>query len=274
MCNLTQCGAQSSLPKIEVTDAERRRFIAGLASLPLATVLAVPQLARAAAERTDEIFITLNDGSPVRAAVAYPAAEQAPAIILIHEWWGLNEQTKSVAAQLAEDGYIALAVDLFRQPATDDPAQAREMVGGVDPQIAIASLNEWADWLRANPRCNGKVANMGWCFGGGWALRAAVATPLDATVIYYGDVTVPSDELRAIKGPILGHFATEDDRIDELMVAGFRNAMADAGLAGQLKVHWYLAEHAFANPSGARYDEHNAALSWARTRAFLRENLM
>ena len=101
MCNLTACGAHPSIPAIRVSSAQRRRFLAGLASMPLATVLAIPQLSRAAAGRTETIFITRSGGHPVSGALALPDADKAlalpdadkaPAVLLIHEWWGLNDQ--------------------------------------------------------------------------------------------------------------------------------------------------------------------------------------
>ena len=112
---------------------------------------------------------------------------------------------------------------------------------------------------------------MGWCFGGGWALNASIAEPVDATVVYYGRVDKPADQLAKLKGPVLGHFATRDEFINEPMVASFQRAMAEAGKP--VTVYWYEADHAFANPSGGRYDEADAALAWSRTMDFLRQTL-
>ncbi|MCB1489619.1 MAG: dienelactone hydrolase family protein, partial [Bauldia sp.] len=114
---------------------------------------------------------------------------------------------------------------------------------------------------------------IGWCFGGGWSLNASLATPVDATVIYYGNVAKTADELKALKGPVLGNFGTEDQNIDAEMVAGFEAAMKEAGKAGELTVNWYTADHGFANPTSARYDAEDTALAWDRTLAFLKANL-
>ncbi len=92
-------------------------------------------------------------------------------------------------------------------------------------------------------------------------------------MIYYGRVNRPAEDLGALEGPVLGHFGTEDGSIDEEMVGGFERAMAEAGKRERLTVHWYTADHAFANPTGARYDEEDAALAWSRTLAFFRANL-
>ena len=114
----------------------------------------------------------------------------------------------------------------------------------------------------------GKVATIGWCFGGGWSLNASIATPVDATIIYYGQVDQPASRLARLQGPVLGHFATRDQRINRPMVEGFEKAMAEAGKP--LTVYWYEADHAFANPTGARYDAEDAKLAWDRTLAFFR----
>ncbi len=273
MCTPTTCGTHPHLPEIRVSSGQRRRFLAGLASLPLATVLAIPQLSRAAAGRTETIFTTRSGGVAVSGALALPDAERAPAILLIHEWWGLNDQIKSVAAEFANLGYVALAVDLYGKPAVTDPESARAMMQQVDPEAATDTLVNWIDWLKAHPRSSGKVATIGWCFGGGWSLNASIAAPVDATVIYYGNVAVEADRLRALKGPVLGHFATKDGWINGEMVGGFEQAMAQAGHGARLDVHWYDADHAFANPTSSRYDEPNAALSWERTLGFLRANI-
>ena len=274
MCDIPACGEQRKLPEIRVSAGQRRRFIKGLAGLPLAAVLAIPQLSRAAASRTETITIRRTGGIPVSAALALPDADNAPAILLVHEWWGLNDQIKSVALEFAKLGYVALAVDLYGKPAVTDAASARAMMQAVDPEAATDTLVSWVDWLKSHPAANGKVGTIGWCFGGGWSLNASLATPVDATVIYYGNVSRGADALRALKGPVLGHFATRDKSINAEMVRGFEQAMTEAGQGERLSVNWYEADHAFANPTSSRYDEPDAAASWAKTNAFLRANLM
>lgn len=255
-----------------MTEIPRRRVLTGLASLPLAAVLADPRLARAAAETLQEVSIETAGGRTVAAALGLPAETPAPAIVLIHEWWGLNDQIKAVAAELAErHGYAALAVDLYGGEVAGTRERARELMGRVEAESATDTLTSWIAWLREHEKTTDRIATLGWCFGGGWSLNAAIAAPVDATVIYYGRVNRPADDLKALKGPILGHFATEDKWIDEAMVGGFERAMAAAGKA--LETHWYTADHAFANPTGARYDEADAQLAWSRTLAFFARHL-
>jgi len=250
---------------------ERRSVIKGLATLPLAAVLADPLIARAVAAGLDEITITTVGGKRVSAALALPAATPAPAVLLVHEWWGLNDQVKSVAAALAKEGYVALAIDLYDGGVADVPADAKTLMGAVDAAEATDTLTSWIAWLAADGRTTGKVATIGWCFGGGWSLNASLAHPVDATVVYYGRVDKQAADLAPLNGPVLGHFATRDGWINGDMVSGFEAAMATAGKP--LTVHWYEADHAFANPTQARYDADDAALAWSRTLAFLAANL-
>ncbi len=249
----------------------RRHVIQGLGGLPLAAVLADPRLARAAAGSLREVTLTTKGGRDVAAALAVPETTPAPTVLLIHEWWGLNDQIKAVAADLAGQGYLALAVDLYDGRSTKAREEAQALMQAVDPEAATDTLVSWLGWLKAHEKATGKVAVMGWCFGGGWALNASIAEPVDATVVYYGRVDKPADQLARLKGPVLGHFATRDEFINKPMVDGFEKAMAEAGKP--LTVYWYEADHAFANPTGARYDEADAALAWSRTQAFLSETL-
>ena len=274
MCDLDGCNDDHGLPPIPVTSSERRLFLAGLASLPLATVLSYPELAAAQATiRTRATDIELPDGTTARGVIAMPETLPAPAVVLIHEWWGLNDQIKSVAAELAGLGYIAYAIDLYGGEVADTPDDAKRLMGEVDAERATAQLTGAIEAMRVIEGSSGKVGTVGWCFGGAWSINAAMATDVDATVIYYGRLPQAADEVASVRGPVLGHFGTEDDSIDEVMVGGFERAMAEAGKAESLDVQWYTANHAFANPTSARYDEDDAALAWSRTQTFFARHL-
>jgi len=251
----------------------RRTLLKGAASLPLAVVLADPLLARAVAASLEEVTLTTAGGATVRAALALPAQAPASAVLLVHEWWGLNDQIKSVAAELARRGYVALAIDLYDGQVATTAADARRFMATVarDPRTATETLAAWVAWLKAYKRGTGKVGTVGWCFGGGWSLNASIAAPVEATVIYYGDVRRKARDLARLKGPVLGHFATRDRWITRQMVAGFAAEMKKAGKS--LTAYWYEADHAFANPTRARYDAADAKRAWTRTLAFYRETL-
>ena len=273
MCTLDGCDADRELPPIRVTSGERRRFLAGLASLPLATVLSYPDLAAAQADRTAPLEIDLPDGGTASGVIAMPETLPAPAVVLIHEWWGLNDQIKSMAAELASLGYIAFAIDLFGGQVAASPEEARLLTGDVDPARATAQLSGAIAHLREHEDSSGKVGTVGWCFGGAWSINASMAAPVDATVVYYGRLPQTADELASLEGPVLGHFGTEDGSIDEVMVGGFERAMSAAGKADALDVEWYVANHAFANPTSSRYDQDDAELAWSRTQTFLARHL-
>ncbi len=261
----------------------RRSVIKGLAGvpvagLPLATILADPMIARAVAAGLDTVSTTTASGHAVNAALALPSEAPAASVLLVHEWWGLNDQIKSVAAELAKEGYVALADDLYNGRSGTTPEEAKALMSAVDGAQAVETLQAWVGWLKSSDKTNGKVATIGWCFGGGWSLNASLTSPVDATIIYYGSVGseyggVGRDPatLAKLKGPVLGHYATEDQWINREMVAGFDAAMAEAGKDNAS--YWYEAQHAFANPTQARLDAEDAALSWERTLDFLKENL-
>lgn len=274
MCNEISCGQTlSDKPLPKASDEQRRRFIKGLAALPLAVVLADSELAQAAAHAMQRVSLTLADGSSVSADVALPKnVTSAPTVLLIHEWWGLNDQIRAVANELAEQGFIALAVDLYDGQYGSSPQEAMSIMRSMDPDRATQTLVGWVDWLRSHERSNGKVATLGWCFGGGWSLNTSIATSVDATVIYYGNVAKSAEQLSSLNSPVLGHFGTLDKNINEEMVEGFQSAMQEANKT-DLEVHWYDANHAFANPTGSRYDEDDAKLAWERTLAFLKREL-
>jgi carboxymethylenebutenolidase len=272
MCDRTGCGRDSGRPLPAVSDAARRRFLKGLAALPLATVLAYPELARAAAGRLDAVAVPTPAGRTALGALAVPARTPAPAVLLIPEWWGLNDQIKAVAQELAGEGYLALAADIYDGSVATTRAGAMALVRAFDAEAGLDKLTALADWLKGHESGTGKVGTIGWCFGGGWSLNVSLATPVDATVIYYGDVAKSAAELRPLASPVLGHFATRDARINADMVSGFEAAMDAAGKT-DLAVHWYDADHAFANPTGSRYDAEDASLAWARTLAFFAEHL-
>ena len=200
--------------------------------------------------------------------------EPLPAVILIHEWWGLNDNVRAMADRLAGEGYMVLAVDLYRGSVATAPEGARELMLEVveDPETAKANIQDAYTFLETAgaPR----IASLGWCFGGGWSLAAAELLPdeLDASVIYYGQVTADEDRLRPISAPILGLFAGNDTGIKVESVEAFRTALER--LRKEHEIHIYPGVgHAFANPTGRNYNEEAAEDAWARTLEFLARHL-
>jgi len=250
----------------------RRAVVKGVAAgVPLAAILADPLLARAAADGLETVTITTKAGHKVMGALAMPAKTPAPAVLLVHEWWGLNDQIKAVAAELAREGYIALAVDLYDGHVATTPKDARATMRKVAPGKAADTVRSWAQWLKSHAKGTGKIGTVGWCFGGGWSLNTGIAEPVDATVVYYGRVNRKARDLKKLKGPVLGHFAERDGWIDRKMVDAFEGEMKAAGKT--FTSHWYGADHAFANPTSARYDQADAKRAWERTLIFFARHL-
>ncbi|USG62104.1 dienelactone hydrolase family protein [Sneathiella marina] len=250
----------------------RRDIVKGAATLPLAAILADPILAQAAAAGMQDVTLKLKNGKPIKASVAMPDVTPAPSVLLIHEWWGLNDQIKAVAAEFAKAGYVAVAVDLYDQKVGTTPDEAKSLMGSVKGEEATETLTTWTDWARSNDKTTDKIGTIGWCFGGGWSLNASIARPVDATIVYYGNVAKKADQLKNLKGPVMGHFAEKDQWINKAMVDGFVAQMKVAGEPDP-EVFWYDAEHAFANPSGGRYDKADAQLAWKRSMDFFDKNL-
>ena len=241
-----------------------RRGALVTAGASLAALLANPDKLRAATSALELVTLTTMSGAKVVGAVARPAKASALTVVIIHEWWGLNDQIKAVAATLAEAGHTAVAVDLMNGSSTDDPAKAKIQMAAVTPEGAGETLHAWMIWARQQ---TAKVATLGFCFGGGWSLNASLADPADGTVIYYGNVDKKAGELATLKGPVLGHFASRDGYISPDMVHRFQEAMKAAGK--RLTAYSYDADHGFANPTTARYDAPDAQMAWSRTAAFL-----
>jgi len=252
----------------------RRGMMKGLAAgVPLAAVLADPLLARAAAEKLETVTIATSDGRRVSGALAMPERTPAASVLLVHEWWGLNDQIRAVAADFAKQGYMALALDMYggQLAGAGERDAARALMKAVKPEEGVATVAAWAAWLKEHVKGTGRLGTVGWCFGGGWSLNTAVHAPVDACVVYYGRVNKKAAELASLKGPVLGHFATRDQWINQQMIDGFEAEMTKAGKP--FTTHWYEADHAFANPTGSRYDKDDAKLSWKRTTAFFRKHL-
>lgn len=199
-----------------------------------------------------------------------------PAIIVIHEWWGLNDNVRAMADRLAGEGYIVLAVDLFGGKTATSPEAARQQMLNVveNPDPAADNMRQAIDFVNATAGAP-RIGTLGWCFGGGWSLNATMLFPeeLDAGVIYYGQVTDDEDRLHAINAPILGIFGAEDKGISVASVHSFEAALER--LRKNYEIHIYPgADHAFANPSGKAYNAEAADDAWQRTLEFLNHHLI
>ena len=190
-------------------------------------------------------------------------------IIVIQEWWGLNDNIKTMARRFAQQGYTALAVDLYEGQVGKTRDQALALMQEANGRTARLEDNlRAAHEYLATTVGAAKIGAVGWCFGGGWSLQSAVilGDSLDAAVVYYGRLDA-DDRLENLAAPILGHFGSEDGGIPLPTVRAFESRM-DA-LGKSITVHVYQeANHAFANPTGRNYDEKAADAAWQRTLDF------
>jgi carboxymethylenebutenolidase len=217
------------------------------------------------------------DGQDIQGWLARPdnAAGELPAVIVIHEWWGLNDNVRRAAERLAGEGYVTLAVDLHRGKTADTPKDAMLMgrVLSENQEVALANLKDAIAYLKTLDGVS-RIGVIGWCQGGRWSMLTALTYPadIDATVVYYGRVTDDKAELEVLDMPVLGIFAGDDFIVPPKMVYRFAASMAD--LKKDLEFYMYRdAAHAFSNPSGQDYNPEAAADAWQRTTAFLARNL-
>lgn len=198
-----------------------------------------------------------------------------PGIIVIHEWWGLNDNIRSMAKRFAGEGYAALAVDLYdgKVASTPDSAYAlmKESMDHADANIE--NLKQAYRYLADSVKAT-KIGVIGWCFGGGWSLRTALALPdkIDATVIYYGQLVTNPEQLKTLQMPVAAFFGGQDKSISKETILKFESTLDSLGKSVQVKIY-PDANHAFANPSGTRYDPEAAKDAWKLTLDFFARNL-
>jgi len=233
--------------------------------------------APAAPVEEQEVTYATLDGTGVRGFLARPAddAAGAPGILVIQEWWGLNDNIRAMASRLAGEGYVALAVDLYEGEVAEDPDRARELMSRAMGQEARLEDNlRQAYAYLVEEQGAERVGVIGWCFGGGWSLQTALMLPdeIDATVIYYGRLVTDRERLATLRMPILGFFGDLDQGIPVDQVHEFEAVLEDLGKDASITVY-EGANHAFANPSGTRYVPEAAEDAWAKTLAFFDRNL-
>lgn len=192
-----------------------------------------------------------------------------PGIIMIHEWWGLNDNIKEKAIELAAEGYNVLAVDLFGMVATS-PEDARKQSSNLNQEKAIQNLKAAKNYLKE--RNSSKIGSLGWCFGGAQSLQVSVNESMDATVIYYGNVSLAKEELRSISGPVLGIFGDQDMLIPVAQVNEFERNLKDLNISNNVYIYQGVG-HAFANPSNPNFSQVETEDAWDKTLEFLNENL-
>jgi carboxymethylenebutenolidase len=231
----------------------------------------------AACFAADSKPVSYKSGDETVQAVLYTPSGKGPfpAIIVIHEWWGLNDWVKEQASKLADQGYEALAIDLYRGKVATTPDMAHEVMRGVPEDRTKRDLHAAFEYLASQPSVKkDRIGAIGWCMGGGYALDVALQEPtLAADVINYGHLATDKDALKKINAPILGSFGGQDQGIPPADVKKFGEMLDRLGKKESIKIY-DDAGHAFENPNNKTgYREADAADAWQRTLSFLAQYL-
>jgi carboxymethylenebutenolidase len=223
----------------------------------------------------EEVTYATVNGTEITGYLAKPDKMDGsrPGIIVIHEWWGLNDNIRNMTDKLAGEGYTALAVDLYKGKVAESSDSASSYAGSVNEDEAVDNLTQAYNFLTGEQNAS-TVGTIGWCFGGSWSLQTALAHPqkIDATVIYYGRLVTDAEELAKLEMPVLGIFGAEDEGIPPKEVKKFEAALNKVDVNNSIHIY-EGAGHAFANPSGSAYVKEAAEDAWQKTTAFFEKHL-
>jgi len=275
---LSACGSGEA-PEPALSEAERAALDATAAEhahdAPAPSPAVEPEPARPVIEQTLAYGEAADHNLIGYLAMPADAVEPQPGVIMIHEWWGLNDNIKAMARRLAGEGFVVLAVDLYDGEVADTPTAAQALMARVTaaPAAALDNLNQAYAYLERYALAP-RVASLGWCLGGAWSLQTALSLPgaLDAMVMYYGQVVLDEAQLATLDMPLLGLFGADDASIPVAEVQAFRVALNRLGKAADVRIYSGVG-HAFANPSGGNYDAESAEDAWQRTVDFLNRTM-
>ncbi len=272
---LQGCKKDTATPKETQNDYTKRMAKEHNHDAPKAT--GVAKLTPAQPVEGSTVTYAHIDKQPIQGYLAKPKSAKGPlpAVIVIHEWWGVNDNIKAMTRQIAGEGFLALAVDLYAGKSAADPKTAMSLMKAAMTRIPQGqdNLRQAFAYLKENAKAT-KIASLGWCFGGAWSLQTALLFPdqLAAAVIYYGRLVQEKDKLNTLKMPLLGVFAAKDKGIPLAGVKQFEATLKELKKDATILIY-PEADHAFANPSGNRYREKDALDAWKQTTAFLKKHL-
>jgi carboxymethylenebutenolidase len=221
--------------------------------------------------------VSYKSGEEVVSGVVYEPQGKGPfpGILVIHEWWGLNDWVKEQASKLADEGYVALGVDLYRGKVATTPDEAHEIMRGVPEDRAQRDLQAAIAFLKAQTNVNkDRIGAIGWCMGGGYSLDVALLEPtLRADVINYGHLATDPASIERLHAAVLGIFGAQDRGIPVEDVKKFEQTLKQQGKKVEIVIY-PDAGHAFENPNNkAGYRPEDAADAWKRTVNFLASTL-
>jgi carboxymethylenebutenolidase len=243
-----------------------------LFALILLAVLTGAFMVHAAAPKTETVqFKSGND--TVSGFLALPDAPGPhAAVIVIHEWWGLNDWVKEQAEKLASLGYVALAVDLYRGKVATNAEEAHELMRGLPQDRGVQDLKAAVTYLGTRKEVRpDRIGSIGWCMGGGFSIQLAVHDPrLRACVVNYGALPTDPNDLQLIGAAVLGNFGADDHGITVADVEAFKKGMTNAQRVFEVKIY-PGAGHGFMNPNNKDgYRPEAAADAWSRIINFLK----
>jgi carboxymethylenebutenolidase len=198
-----------------------------------------------------------------------------PGVIVVQEWWGLDNHIKDVAGRFANDGFVALAPDLYHGKVTSEPNEAQKLMMSLNMTQAGSELVKAAEYLASRPEIGGRgIGAIGFCMGGGLALTLACDSPhVKAAAPFYGMNPTPIDKVRHLSGPVLAVYAENDNFAGEAVRRQLESALKDAGIQHEIQVY-PGTEHAFFNDTRPEVHRQEAAEdAWKRALALFRENL-
>jgi carboxymethylenebutenolidase len=223
---------------------------------------------------TTKVEFETKTGKKASGELAVPAgAGKAPCVVLIQEWWGLNDHIRSLLGRLAADGFLALAPDLYHGKVTADAGEAGKLMTELDRGQALEEIEAAARFLLAHPRSSGKVGVMGFCMGGALSFRAAEAIgDLACAVPFYGAPPAAEYDVSKVKAKIQAHFASRDQWATPANAEAIQKALSERG--GDMTLHVYDADHAFVNDTRPEvYSPDNAKRAWDQALKFLHSHL-
>jgi carboxymethylenebutenolidase len=217
-----------------------------------------------------------GNGDKVDGFLARPDGDGPfPGVIVVQEWWGLNDNIKDIAQRFASEGFAALAPDLYHGRVTDEPNEAQKEMMALDMNRASQELTKAADWLASQPYTRGKgIGAIGFCMGGGLALTLATDSPhIKAAAPFYGANPTPIDKVANLQGPVFAVYAEHDAWANDAMREALEQALSQHGKQFETKTY-PGTEHAFFNDTRKEvYREEAAKDAWQKTLALFRENL-
>ncbi|MEP6847006.1 MAG: dienelactone hydrolase family protein [Panacibacter sp.] len=217
-----------------------------------------------------DISYKTSDGTDAHAWMIKAEQPTDYYLFVVHEWWGLNDYIKKESEKMSKDlGVNVIALDLYDNQVATTPGDAAKIMQGVKTERAMAIINGAYNYVSAKAR----IFTIGWCFGGGWSLQAAIegGRQVVGCIMYYGQPEENVSRLKTINCDIIGFFGNKDTHPSPAMVDGFVKAADAAGV--KLSVNRYEATHAFANPSNPNYDKEATADAYAKVTAFVKERM-